>query len=66
MQVIVDEDYIDLIRNDDDNENQSSFDINPFTGKRVPTVSMDEIKDLLSSPKEKRLEILLGLSNKIQ
>ena len=66
MQVIVDEDYIDLIRNDDDNENQSSFDINPFTGKRVQTVSMDEIKDLLSSPKEKRLEILLGLSNKIQ
>lgn len=66
MQVIVDEDYIDLIRNDDDNKNQSGSEISPFTGKRVPTVSMDEIKNLLSSPKDKRLEILLGLSNKIQ
>ena len=66
MQVIVDEDYIDLIRNDDDNKNQSGFEISPFTGKRVPIVSMDEIKNLLSSPKDNRLEILLGLSNKIR
>ena len=65
MQVIVDEDYLDLITNDDDNKNQSCWDISPFTGKRVPTVSLDEIKKLLSSPKDKRLETLLGLSNKI-
>lgn len=65
MQVIVDEDYIDLIINDDDNKNQNVWDISPFTGKRVPTVSLDEIKKLLSSPKDKRLELLLGLSNKI-
>lgn len=64
MQVIVDTDYLDLIR-DHSEVKRESGECSPFAGRRVPVVSMDEIKKLLSLPKDKRQEMLLVLSNKI-
>ena len=62
MQVVVDADYLDLMLGED-NKSKSGVVINPFTGKKVQTVSMDSIKKLLSLPKEERKKLLLGLSN---
>lgn len=59
MQVIVDADYLDLLRNDDDNKpKQDKTEYNPFTGKRCPVTSFDEIKKLVSMPKEDRQKMI--------
>ena len=59
MQVIVDQDYLELLRNDDDNKTrQDKTEIDPFTGKRCKMVSMDDIKKLVSMPKEERQKMI--------
>lgn len=64
MQVIVDADYIDLIRENSEVKRESG-EYSPFAGKRVPALSMEDIKKLMSLPKDKRQEMLLVLSNKV-
>lgn len=62
MQVVFEGfDFSELM--DDENEPKRDGEYCPFTGRRVPVVSLDEIKRLLSSPKNKRRELLLDLSN---
>ena len=63
MQVIVDTDYLELIRNDTEYKKESS-EYSPFTGRRVPVVSLEDIKKLLSLPKEERQELLTQLNCK--
>lgn len=64
MQVIVDVDYLNLLK--DNVEDKKEFgEYSPFAGKRVPVVSMDDIKKLLSLPKDERQEMLLVLSNNV-
>lgn len=59
MQVIVDADYLELLRSDDDNKSkQDKTEIDPFTGKLCKVVSMDEVKKLVSLPKEERQKII--------
>ena len=59
MQVLVDADYIELLRNDDDNNSkQYKNEIDPFTGKRCKVVSMEEVKKLVSLPKEERQKMI--------
>ena len=59
MNVIVDQDYLELLRNDDDNKTrQDKTEIDPFTGKRCPVTSFDEIKKLVSMPKEERQKMI--------
>ena len=66
MQVILDPDYLDLLRNEGESKpKHDGSEYSPFAGRRVPVVSMDEIKKLLSLPKDERQEMLLGLSNKV-
>lgn len=61
MQVIVDADYLELLRNDE--QKPQSGEINPFTGKRVQTVSMDVVKKLISLPKEERETLMKQLKS---
>lgn len=56
MQVIVDQDYLELIRNDE--QKPQSEEISPFTGKPCKMVSMDEIKKIVSLPKEERKKMI--------
>lgn len=59
MQVKVDQDYLELLRNNDKNEQKpQSGEIDPFTGKRCMIVSIDEIKKLVSMPKEVRQKMI--------
>lgn len=59
MQVIVDDDFLNLLSNNDDNNaKQDKIEIDPFTGKRCKLVSMDEIKKLVSMPKEERQKMI--------
>ena len=59
MQVLVDADYIELLRNDDDNNSkQYKNEIDPFTGNRCKMVLMDDIKKLVSLPKEERQKMI--------
>ena len=62
MQVIVDADYLELLRENNESKRESG-EYSPFTGKKVPVVSLEDIKRLLSLPKDERQEMLLGLSN---
>ena len=64
MQVIVDPDYLEFIRDNSENKKESS-EYSPFVGRRVPVVSLEDIKKLMSLPKDERQEMLLGLSNKV-
>ena len=62
MQVLVDADYLELLRNDDDGKSkQDNTEIDPFTGKRCKVVSMEEVKKLVSLPKEKRQKMIQGI-----
>ena len=63
MQVIVDADYIELLR-DKGEDKKESGEYSPFAGKRVPVVSMDEIKKLMSLLKDKRQELITQLNSK--
>ena len=59
MQVIVDQDYLELLRNDDDNKTrQDKTEIDPFTGKRCTVTSFDEIKKIVSMPTEERKKMI--------
>ena len=59
MQVLVDADYLELLRNDnDDKSKQDKTEIDPFTGKRCKVVSMEEVKKLVSLPKEERQRMI--------
>lgn len=64
MQVIVDADYLELLRESNECKRESG-EYSPFAGKRVPALSMEDIKKLMSLPKDERQEMLLVLSNKI-
>lgn len=64
MQVIVDTDYLELIK-DNVEVKKESGEYSPFARKRVPIVSLDDVKKLLSVPKDQIQEMLLVLSNKI-
>ena len=61
MQVIVDSDYLDLIRNNE--QEPQSGEINPFTGKRCGCVSMENIKKLLSLSREERQTLINQLKS---
>ena len=58
MQVIVDQDYLELLRNDNDKSKQDKTEIDPFTGKRCKVVSMEEVKKLVSLPKGERQKMI--------
>ena len=64
MHVIVDADYFELFKEDGQPKKETG-EYSPFAEKVVPVVSLDEIKKLLSSPKDKRREVLLDMSNRI-
>ena len=64
MLVLVDTDYLELLKDNVEIKRESG-EYNPFTGKRVPVVSLEDIKKLMSLPKDKRQEMLLVLSNKV-
>lgn len=61
MQVIVDADYLDLIR-DNSEVKRESGEYSPFARKKVPVVSLEDIKKLMSLPKDKRQELLTQLN----
>lgn len=66
MQVILDPDYIDLLRNEGESKpKHDGSEYSPFVGKKVPVVSMEDIKKLMSLPKDERQEMLLVLSNNV-
>lgn len=65
MQVILDPDYLDLLRNEGESKKHDGREYSPFAGKKVPVVSMEDIKKLMSLPKDERQEMLLGLSNNV-
>ena len=58
MQVIVDPDYLDLINHDNKTMSNDQDEISPFTGKRCPTVSMEDIKKLISLPIDERKKMI--------
>lgn len=58
MQVIVDQDYLELLKQDNKVNDEDKTEYNPFTGKRCPVTSMDEIKKILSLPKEERKKMI--------
>lgn len=53
MQVIVDADYTELLRENGEYKKESG-EYSPFAGKRVPVVSMEDVKKLLSLPEDVR------------
>ena len=61
MQVIIDADYIDLFTNSGEVKSKHEGEYNPFTGKKVQTISMENIKKLVSLPKEERQELMTQL-----
>ena len=64
MQVIVDADYLELLR--DNGEDKKEYgEYSPFARKKVPVVSLEDIKKLMSLPKDERKEMLLGMSNNV-
>ena len=52
MQVIVDQDYLELLEQENKVNDEDKTEYNPFTGKRCRMASIDEIKKLVSMPKE--------------
>ena len=58
MQVIVDQDYLELLEQDNKANDEDKTEYNPFTGKRCRIASMDEIKKLVSMPKEQRQKMI--------
>lgn len=58
MQVIVDQDYLELLEQDNKVNNEDKTEYNPFTGKRCPVTSFDEIKKILSLPEEERQKMI--------
>lgn len=57
MQVIVDADYLDLIRDNSEFKRESG-EYSPFARKKVPVVSLEDIKKLMSLPKEERQKMI--------
>ena len=57
MQVIVDTDYLELLEQDN-KPKQDNTEYNPFTGKRCQMVSIEEVKKLVSLPKEERQTLI--------
>ena len=58
MQVIVDADYLELVKQDNKVSTYDKTEIDPFTGKRCKVVSMEEVKKLVSLPKEERQKMI--------
>lgn len=58
MQVIVDQDYLELLKQDNKVNADGKTEYNPFTGKRCPVTSFDEIKKIISMPKEERKKMI--------
>ena len=58
MQVIVDADYLELVKQDNKVSTYNKTEIDPFTGKRCKVVSMDAIKKLVSMPREERQKMI--------
>lgn len=57
MQVIVDADYLELLRENNESKRESG-EYSPFVGRKVPVVSMEDIKKLMSLPKEERQKMI--------
>ena len=58
MQVIVDQDYLELLEQDNKMNNEDKTEFNPFTGKRCRMASIEDIKKILSLPKEERKKMI--------
>lgn len=61
MHVIVDDDYLELLRSDNNKQTLQTGEINPFTGRRCQCVSMENIKKLFSLSKEERQTLISKL-----
>ena len=58
MQVILDSDHLELVKQDNKVSTCDKTEIDPFTGKRCKVVSMEEVKKLVSLPKEERQKMI--------
>lgn len=57
MQVFVDADYLELLRENNESKRESG-EYSPFAGRRVPVVSMEDVKRLMSLQKDMGQELL--------